>query len=65
VGKALLEAVAALVRERGGERLEWAALDWNELALGFYRRIGATTMNEWITHRLDSEALSDLATARR
>jgi GNAT superfamily N-acetyltransferase len=65
VGRALLEAVAARVRERGGERLEWAALDWNELALGFYRRIGATTMNEWITHRLDSEALSDLATARR
>jgi GNAT superfamily N-acetyltransferase len=65
VGKALLEAVAALVRERGGERLEWAALDWNELALGFYRRIGATTMNEWITHRLDGEALSDLATGAR
>ena len=41
VGKALLEAVAARVRERDGERLEWAALDWNELALGFYRRIGA------------------------
>ena len=58
VGKALLEVVAALVRERGGERLEWAALDWNELALGFYRRIGAKTMNEWITHRLDGEALS-------
>ena len=38
VGKALLSAVAARVRERGGERLEWAALDWNELALGFYRR---------------------------
>jgi len=65
VGKALLEAVAALVRERGGERLEWAALDWNELALGFYRGIGATTMNEWITHRLDGEALSDLATGAR
>jgi GNAT superfamily N-acetyltransferase len=65
VGKALLSAVAALVRERGGERLEWAALDWNELALGFYRRIGAVTMNEWITHRLDGEALSDLAAGHR
>jgi GNAT superfamily N-acetyltransferase len=65
VGRALLAAVAARARERGGERLEWAALDWNELALGFYRRIGAQTMGEWITHRLDGEALSDLATARR
>ncbi len=59
VGKALLAAVAAHVRE--GERLEWAALDWNELALGFYRRIGAQTMNEWITHRLIGEPLERLA----
>jgi GNAT superfamily N-acetyltransferase len=65
VGKSLLTAVAALVRERGGERLEWAALDWNELALGFYRRIGAQVMNEWITHRLDGEALRDLAAGSR
>jgi GNAT superfamily N-acetyltransferase len=65
VGKALLSAVAASVRERGGERLEWAALDWNELALGFYGRIGARTMNEWITHRLDGEALRDLAAGPR
>ncbi len=61
VGRALLSAVAARVLEEGGERLEWAALDWNELALGFYRRIGARTMGEWITHRLDGEALERVA----
>jgi GNAT superfamily N-acetyltransferase len=57
VGRALLAAVAGRVRER----LEWAALDWNELALGFYRHIGARTMNEWITHLLDREELERLA----
>src|SRR5437763_2005722 len=61
VGRALLAAVAARVRERGGERLEWAALDWNELALGFYRRLGAQTKGEWITHRLVGEQLTRLA----
>jgi GNAT superfamily N-acetyltransferase len=61
VGRALLAAVAARVHERGGKRLEWAALDWNELALGFYRRLGAQTMNEWITHRLVGEELASLA----
>jgi GNAT superfamily N-acetyltransferase len=61
IGRLLLSAVAARVRERGGERLEWAALDWNELALGFYRRVGARTMGEWITHRLDGDALVSLA----
>jgi diamine N-acetyltransferase len=61
VGRALLSAVAAHVCEHGGKRLEWAALDWNELALGFYRSLGARTMGEWITHRLSGEELSSLA----
>ena len=61
VGHALLAAVAAQLRERGGERLEWAALDWNEPALNFYRGIGARTMGEWITHRLTGAELERLA----
>ena len=61
VGRTLLSAVAAHTRARGGERLEWAALDWNELALGFYARLGASTTREWITHRLQGEELAALA----
>jgi GNAT superfamily N-acetyltransferase len=64
VGRALLGAVAARTRELGGERLEWAALDWNELALGFYRSLGARTMDEWVTHRLEGEPLKRLAAER-
>jgi GNAT superfamily N-acetyltransferase len=61
VGRELLAAVAANVRERGGERLEWSALRWNELALDFYSGLGASTMDEWITHRLIGEPLLALA----
>jgi len=61
IGQALLAAVAARLRERGGERLEWAALDWNEPALSFYGALGARTMPEWITHRLVGEGLDRLA----
>jgi GNAT superfamily N-acetyltransferase len=64
IGRALLAAVAARTRERGGERLEWAALDWNELALGFYRALGAHTMGEWVTHRLEGGPLTRLAAER-
>jgi GNAT superfamily N-acetyltransferase len=60
-GRALLAAVAARARERGAERLEWSALDWNELALGFYRGLGAEQMDEWITHRLVGDPLRSLA----
>jgi hypothetical protein len=55
-----LFVLPARVPGRGG-RLEWAALDWNELALGFYRGIGARTMDEWTSLRLDGEALVRLA----
>lgn len=65
VGRALLAAVAARVDVAGGGRLEWAALDWNEPALRFYRGIGARTMGEWVTHRLAGEELSRLAAEGR
>lgn len=61
LGRELLAAVAATLTARGGERLEWSALRWNELALGFYRGLGAETMDEWITHRLIGEPLERLA----
>jgi GNAT superfamily N-acetyltransferase len=61
VGRMLLAALAARMRARGGERLEWAALDWNEPALDFYRGLGARTMEEWITHRLTGDELERLA----
>lgn len=60
VGRALLAAVAARVPDAGG-RLEWCALDWNELALGFYRGIGARAMHDWTTLRLHREPLARLA----
>lgn len=63
VGRALLAALAGRV-EAGG-RLEWCALDWNELALGFYEGIGARTMDGWTTLRLDGDALGALAAESR
>ena len=61
VGKALLAAVAVDARSHGAEHVGWAALDWNELALGFYRSVGAQTLDRWITHRLAGEPLQRLA----
>jgi GNAT superfamily N-acetyltransferase len=60
IGRALLARVAAIAVERGCPRVEWAVLDWNELALRFYDELGAKRMDEWQTLRLDGEALSRL-----
>jgi GNAT superfamily N-acetyltransferase len=61
VGRALLTDLAALALQRGCPRLEWHALDWNELALGFYQRLGAERMSAWELHRLQGEALVRVA----
>jgi len=49
--------------ERNCGRFEWTALDWNEKALEFYRKIGAQTMDEWVLLRLDAAGLQKLARA--
>jgi GNAT superfamily N-acetyltransferase len=65
VGGALVRHLAALALERGCTRLEWAALDWNEPALRFYRRLGAEVLDRWLLHRLDGERLRHAAGAAR
>jgi GNAT superfamily N-acetyltransferase len=59
-GKALLASVARLAQERGGW-LQWLVLDWNQPAIEFYRRLGATRIEEWNSFRLQGEALTRLA----
>ena len=61
VGRALLAHVAALAVERGCGRLEWAVLDWNEPAIGFYRRLGARPLDDWTVYRLTGDSLARLA----
>ena len=62
-GRALLSRVAALAAERGCARVEWAVLDWNEPAIGFYRALGARPMDDWTTFRLSRDALDRVAGA--
>lgn len=62
-GRALFARVAATALERGLTRLEWAALEWNDLALDFYERLGAARLDEWRMLRIDGDALAGLAAA--
>jgi GNAT superfamily N-acetyltransferase len=60
IGRAVMEHIAALALERGHVRLEWVALDWNEPALRFYEKLGATQLGDWVTHRLDVDGMRRL-----
>ena len=60
LGRALLERIARLAVERGCGRFEWAVLDWNENAIGFYKKLGAQVMEDWRICRVDGPALQTL-----
>jgi GNAT superfamily N-acetyltransferase len=60
-GLALLRALAATAVARGRPRLDWAVLDWNAPAIGFYEKQGARLLTDWRTCRLDGAALLALA----
>lgn len=51
-GRALFEAVVAEAKNRNVRRMDWQVLDWNETALEFYRKFGATLDAEWVNGRL-------------
>ncbi|MEO6121317.1 MAG: GNAT family N-acetyltransferase [Acidimicrobiales bacterium] len=46
-GRALLDRVRAMT----DGRVEWAVLDWNERAIGLYRRVGAEPVLGWARYR--------------
>ena len=61
VGRALLARLAQIAVERDCGRLEWFVLDWNDLAISFYRSLGASPMDDWTMFRLTGPALETLA----
>ncbi|HEY1308830.1 MAG TPA: GNAT family N-acetyltransferase [Vicinamibacterales bacterium] len=63
VGRKLLGHLASIAVARACGRMEWAVLDWNESAIGFYRRLGARVLDDWRICRLSGEALSRAADA--
>jgi GNAT superfamily N-acetyltransferase len=65
VGFALLREIARIAVDRGCGRVDWSVLTWNELAISFYKRIGARPMDEWTIFRLTGEALTSFALAER
>ena len=61
IGKALLVHLAQIAVTRGCGRFVWQVLDWNEPAIKFYEKVGATVLREWLTVRIAGDALARLA----
>jgi GNAT superfamily N-acetyltransferase len=61
LGTAFLQRLAALAVERNCGRFEWTVLDWNQPAISFYEKMGATVLPDWRVVRVTGDALDRLA----
>jgi GNAT superfamily N-acetyltransferase len=61
IGQAIFRHLARVAKERDYGRIEWTVLDWNELAIGFYKKIGGRHLKEWYHYRLDESGIRELA----
>jgi len=64
-GRALFLRCVREAEQRGCGRMEWSVLDWNALAIGFYERLGARRLDEWLPYRLTREDMARLLAAHR
>lgn len=61
IGMALMRRLAERAIEQGCYVVEWRVLNWNQPAIDFYQRLGATRMEEWHVRQLGGAALAALA----
>lgn len=59
IGKSLLKELVNICKKEDLQRFEWWCLNWNKPSIDFYKRIGATSMDEWTTFRLDKNAIDN------
>lgn len=60
IGKALFMRCSKLALENNCGRMEWQVLNWNEIAIDFYSKIGAKQLQEWLQYRLTKKELKEL-----
>lgn len=48
IGKLLFDALITEAKEKKFDAIVWQVLDWNELAINFYKKYNATFDGEWL-----------------
>lgn len=61
IGKAMLHRLAKIAVAQGCGRLDWACLDWNRPAIGFYRKLGAQVIDDRRIFRFGGDVLLSFA----
>jgi GNAT superfamily N-acetyltransferase len=59
IGKLLFEQLFAEAKQLGVSGMVWQVLDWNEPAINFYKKYGATVESGWLNASLSKEQIND------
>lgn len=62
IGKALFQYIGKMALKQGCNRLEWWVEQNNKAAFAFYEHFGARSLDEFVTFRLQGEALENFVT---
>ena len=52
IGSMLMDRLLEEAKEKGFKRISWQVLDWNEPAINFYKKYGASFDGEWVNVNL-------------
>lgn len=63
IGKGFFKFLALKAKDENLGRIQWWVLDWNEPSINFYKKMGATLMDEWTVCRLDEKGIENLCDA--
>ena len=59
IGTLLYQAFLKHAHQEGVERVEWAVLDWNLTAIEFYKKSGASLLDDWRTVQMDKKSIDN------
>ncbi|MAZ73189.1 MAG: GNAT family N-acetyltransferase [Flavobacteriaceae bacterium] len=57
IGTLLYNKVITFAKQQGVKRVEWVVLDWNQNAIDFYEKSGATFLKNWYLVQLGEEEI--------
>ncbi|MGL4582009.1 MAG: GNAT family N-acetyltransferase [Flavobacterium sp.] len=63
-GYALYAEIMNIAKAEGVRRVEWVVLNWNEPAINFYKKSGATILEDWYTVQMDQNGIEQFSQAK-
>lgn len=58
IGKQLFDSFIEIGKKRNINQLRWHVLDWNDIAIDFYKNYHCTFDEQWITCKLEKDKLA-------